>query len=129
MTNDSRRRLAVWDTSALSRLAGPKEHDELIAHMRISHDHWIPRDVLDEIASTSSGVLRDRLLHTCRELIHRSGKVLLHPADFIRAGVLMFDAVGLIDWEILLESVPEYQQSLSSKVFDDDLAKKRSTRR
>jgi hypothetical protein len=123
MTNDSRRRIAVWDTSALSRLAALKGSDELIAQMRMAHDHWVPRYVLDEIASTSSNIPRDRLLCVCRKLTFSPGRILPHPADFIRAGVLMFDAVGLIDWEILLESVPEYQQSLSSKIFDDNLAR------
>jgi hypothetical protein len=55
-------------------------------------------------------------------LIHGTGRIVLHPWDLIRAGILMYWEVGFIDWEILLETRHEIEQAIVSGVFDDDLA-------
>lgn len=115
--------IVVWDTSAISSLSKLADREVLIAKMRALHAHWIPRCVLDEIASTNSQEERNRILAVCRELIRGSGRIVLHPWDLITAGVLMYWEVGFVDWEVLLETRQEVEEAMNSGTFDDDLAK------
>lgn len=115
--------VAVWDTSAISSLSKLDDWRNLIATMRTKHAHWIPRCVFDEIALTTCQEERGRILAACRELARCPGRIILPPRDLITAGVLIYREVGLIDWEILLETRHEIEKATVWSLLNDDLAK------
>jgi len=115
--------IVIWETSAINRLAEQSNCNDLIARMKSAYIHWIPAYIFDEIAATQSGEKRDRLLSVCRELKGSSGRILITHWFLIEAAVRIFAEIGELDWEVLLESQPEYEQAMTSGVFDDDLAR------
>jgi hypothetical protein len=123
MMNDvGSKQIVIWETSAISNLAMLRDCDDLIAQMNIAHNHWIPSYIFDEIAATPASEKREQLLCVCRKLIGNSGRVLIAPFFLIEAAIRIFSEFGELDWEILLQTRPEFERAIDSGIFDDDLA-------
>lgn len=123
MTDMGGKQIVIWETSAINNLAWLCDCDALIAQMKIAHTHWIPAYVFFEIAATPVGETRDRLLSVSRKLKGSSGRVLIDHGSLVGAAIRIFAEFGFLDWDVLLETQPEYEQAIDSGVFDDDLAK------
>jgi len=124
MTEDSTGQVAIWDTSAVNKLADREDRDALIVAMKIAHQHWIPFYIFEEIAATQSSERRSPLLGVCRNLIGSTGRILWSPVPLIQGALGLFAEFGEVDMEVVLRSVPEFEREISlGTVFDDDLAR------
>jgi hypothetical protein len=123
VTDNGSEQIVTWDTSAICNLAKLSDCEDLIAQMKIAHTHWIPAYVFFEIAATSVGETRDRLLSICRKLKGSSGRVLIDHGSLVGAAIRIFSEFGFLDWDVLLTTQLEYEQAIDSGVFNDDLAK------
>lgn len=118
------RKVAIWDTSAINKLADRSDRNALIVGMKITHEHWIPIDLLVEIAATPTDKRRQQLLEVCRSLHASTGKVPWSASILLKGGINLFANFGQIDWEILLASQEEFERAITDRtLFDDDLAK------
>jgi hypothetical protein len=122
MPEISTKQVLIWETSAINNLGRRSDCDELIANMQTAYIHWIPAYIFDEIAATKSRDDRKSLLKVCEKLKGHSGRVLISPWFLIEAGVRIFSELGELDWNVLLQTQPEYEQAIASGLFDDDLA-------
>ena len=118
------RQIAIWDTSAINKLADRSDQNALIAGMRITHEHWIPIDLLVEIAATPTDKRRQQLLEVCRSLHASTGRIPWSASILLKGAINLFANLGEIDWEILLASQAEFERAITDgTLFNDDLAK------
>jgi len=121
--DNHQQQVAIWDTSAINKLADRDDRGALIAGMKTTHCHWIPFDVFVEIAATKGHQRRQDLLAICRSLNSDTGRILLNTSLMLQCGIHLFSEFGFVDWEVLLKPDPELERAiLDGKVLDDNLA-------
>ncbi len=123
MTDVNSKQIVIWETSAVNKLAGLRDYDDLIERMEIAYTHWVPMNVFDEIAETQFSKKRDHLLRVCRRLMGSSSWSLKSPWALILEAIRTFSVTGKMDWDELLKAHPKFEEAVASgMVFDDDLA-------